>query len=191
VKGEVNKPCREPFQQPYRAALMKVPMQSYSGLSGFLPGRASFMLDVVVVSMLFVMLALGWSVYAVKFGKMYRSHKVVQITLSSTLLIVLVLFEADVHYLSNWMERADASPYFDAPTRSGPVIYALGIHLFFAITTFSLWTFMVVRALNRFPSPPHPNQHSREHARWGRVAAIDMALTTITGWIFYWLAFVA
>jgi len=166
-------------------------MQDYSGLSGFLPGRASFMLDVVVVTMFFVLLALAWSLYAVKFRKMYRSHKVMQITLSSSLLIVLVLFETDVHYLSNWMERADASPYFDASTRSGPVVYALWIHLFFAITTFILWFLMLLRALNRFPNPPRPNQHSREHARWGKVAAIDMALTTVTGWIFYWLAFVA
>jgi putative membrane protein len=166
-------------------------MQSYSGLGGFLPGRASFMLDVVVVAMFFVLLALAWSVYAVRFRKMYRSHKVMQITLSSSLLVVLVLFETDVHFLSNWMERADASPYFDATTRSGPVVYALWIHLFFAITTFGLWTLMLVRALNRFPNPPRPNQHSHEHARWGKVAAIDMALTTVTGWIFYWLAFVA
>jgi putative membrane protein len=167
------------------------PMHDYSGLSGFLPGRASFMLDVVVVAMFFVLLALAWSVYAVKVRKMYRGHKVMQITLSSSLLIVLVLFETDVHYLSNWMERADASPYFDALTRSGLVVYALWIHLFFAITTFILWFLTIVRAFRRFPSPPRPNQHSREHARWGKIAAIDMILTTVTGWIFYWLAFVA
>jgi uncharacterized membrane protein YozB (DUF420 family) len=166
-------------------------MRDYRGLSGFLPGRASFMLDVVVVTMFFVLLALGWSVYAVKFRKMYRSHKVVQIALSSSLLPVLLVFETDVHYLSNWMERADPSPYFDASTRSGPVVYALWIHLFFAITTFLLWSLLLLRALNRFPNPPRPNEHSREHARWGKIAAIDMLLTTLTGWIFYWLAFVA
>jgi uncharacterized membrane protein YozB (DUF420 family) len=166
-------------------------MQDYSGLSGFLPGRASFMLDVVVVTMFFVLLVLAWSLYAVKFRKMYRIHKVMQITLASSLLIVLVLFETDVHYLSNWTERADASPYFDASTGTGLVVYALWIHLFFAITTFTLWFMMLVRALNRFPNPPRPNPHSREHARWGKVAAIDMTLTTVTGWIFYWLAFVA
>jgi putative membrane protein len=166
-------------------------MRDYQGLSGFLPGRASFMLDVVVVTMFFVLLALAWSVYAVKYRKMYRSHKTVQITLASSLFVVLLLFETDVHYLSSWMERADASPYFDASTRSGPVVYALWIHLFFAITTFILWFLMLVRAVNRFPSPPRPNEHSREHARWGKVAAIDMVLTTVTGWIFYWMAFVA
>ncbi len=69
---------------------------------------------------------------------------------------MLVLFETDVHYLSNWMERADASPYFDASTRTGLVVYALWIHLFFAITTFILWSLILLRALNRFPSPPSP-----------------------------------
>ena len=34
------------------------------------------------------------------------------------------------------MVRADASPYFDAESRSGLVVYALAVHLVFAITTF-------------------------------------------------------
>jgi hypothetical protein len=37
-------------------------MDPYNGVSGFLPGRASLMLDVVVVAMFFVLLALGFSV---------------------------------------------------------------------------------------------------------------------------------
>jgi putative membrane protein len=166
-------------------------MQGYRGWSGFLPGRASFMLDVVVVAMFFVLLALSWSVYAVKYRQMYRSHKAMQIILSTSLFVVLVLFETDVHYISNWMERAGASPYFDASTRSGLVVYSLWVHLFFAITTFILWFLILLRAVYRFPSPPSPNQHSREHALWGKIAAIDMVMTTVTGWIFYWLAFIA
>jgi hypothetical protein len=47
------------------------------------------------------------------------------------------------------------------------------------------------RALANFACPPRPSAHSRFHARWGMIAAIDMALTTVSGWIFYWLAFVA
>ncbi len=40
--------------------------EHYSGMSGFLPGRASLMLDVVVVAMFFVLLALAFSIYSVK-----------------------------------------------------------------------------------------------------------------------------
>ena len=87
--------------------------------------------------------------------------------------------------------RADASPYFDAATRSGLVVYALAVHLVFATTTFVLWLAVILRALWNFPRPPSPNDHSRFHKRWGTVAAIDMVMTTLTGWVFYWLAFVA
>jgi uncharacterized membrane protein YozB (DUF420 family) len=163
----------------------------YGGMSGFLPGRASLMLDVVVVAMFFVLLALAYSVRAVKRRKLYRRHKFIQLTLGLTLLVVLVLFEVDVHFINKWMDRADASPYFDAATRSGPVVYSLAVHLFFATTTFALWSTIILRALAHFPSPPHPNDHSRFHTRWGTVAALDMVMTTLTGWLFYWLAFVA
>ena len=149
------------------------------------------MLDVVVVAMFFVLLALGFSVYSVKHGRKYTRHKLIQVSLASTLLAVLVLFEIDVHFIDKWMVRADASPYFDAATKSGPVIYALAIHLVFATTTFALWLMVIVRAWANFPTPPGPNEHSHFHRRWGTIAAIDMVMTTLTGWVFYWLAFVA
>ncbi len=161
------------------------------GLDGFLPGRASLMLDAIVVTMFFVLLALCTSIYLVRFRKRYRAHKWIQIILASSLMAVLVLFEIDVHFIDNWIQRADASPYFDASTGTGLVAYSLGIHLFFAITTFALWLLVILRALRNFPKSPSPNDHSRFHRRWGRVAALDMLFTTLTGWIFYWLAFVA
>ena len=164
---------------------------SYSGVSGFLPGRASLMLDVIVVAMFFVLLALGYSIYSVKYRQQYQRHKLIQISLASMLLTVLLLFEIDVHFIDKWMVRADPSPYFDAATRSGLVVYALAIHLVFATTTFALWLTVILRASRHFPRPPGPNEHSRFHRRWGTAAALDMVMTTLTGWLFYWLAFVA
>jgi putative membrane protein len=166
-------------------------MDPYNGVSGFLPGRASLMLDVVVVAMFFVLLALGFSVYSVKYRREYARHKVIQVTLAVALLAVLLFFEIDVHFIDKWMIRADASPYFDAATKSGPVVYALAIHLVFATTTFALWLMVILRAWTNFPTPPGPNDHSRFHRRWGTVAALDMVMTTLTGWVFYWLAFIA
>ena len=166
-------------------------MERFSGMSGFLPGRASLMLDVVVVAMFFVMLALFVSLYLVKYRARYGGHKAIQITLATSLFVLLLLFEIDIRFIDNWMDRADASPYFDAATRTGIVAYSLGIHLFFATTTFALWLLVVLRAFRNFPNPPRPNDHSRFHTRWGTIAALDMVLTTLTGWAFYWLAFVA
>lgn len=165
--------------------------ERYSGVSGFLPGRGSLMLDVVVVSMLFVLIAMAFSIYSVKYHRHYQLHKSIQLTLASALLVVLCLFEIDVHFIDRWAARADASPFYDAATGTGLAVKALAIHLVFATTTFALWLTVILRALWNFPRSPEPGTHSSFHRRWGTVAAIDMGLTTFTGWIFYWLAFVA
>jgi putative membrane protein len=161
------------------------------GWSGFLPGRASLMLDLIVVTMVAVLIALGASLWLVRYRRKYSHHRAIQITLASALVVILVLFEIDIRFIDNWMDRANASPYFDAMTRTGLVTNALAIHLVFATSTFALWLMVIVRALRNCPSPPEPSAHSRFHRRWGTIAAVDMLLTTITGWAFYWLAFVA
>ena len=61
----------------------------------------------------------------------------------------------------------------------------------FAVSTVALWIAVIIQALRHFPSPPRPNEHSRWHQTVGKLAAYDMTLTAITGWLFYWLAFVA
>ena len=141
--------------------------------------------------MVFVLISLAWSVYSVKYRSRYQRHKVTQLCLAGGLLILLVCFEIHIQFFENWRERAEPSPYYSAVTRSGLVVYLLCIDLFFATTTLALWLLIIVKALNHFPNPPRPNPHSRFHARWGMVAAIDMALTAVTGWAFYFLAFVA
>jgi uncharacterized membrane protein YozB (DUF420 family) len=67
----------------------------------------------------------------------------------------------------------------------------LGVHLFFSITSALLWVLVIARALANFPNPPRPAPHSAWHRRFAWIAAIDMACTAMTGWVFYWLAFVA
>jgi uncharacterized membrane protein YozB (DUF420 family) len=149
------------------------------------------MIDVIVVVMVFVLLALFWSLFSVKYRRRYRQHKTIQLSLAGALLIVLVFFEVDIQFFENWRERAAFSPYFDAASGGGGVIYALWVHLCFAITTLALWLTIIVKALSHFPNPPHPNHHSAFHARWGMIAAIDMIMTAVSGWAFYFLAFVA
>ena len=150
------------------------------------------MLDVVVVAMFFVLLALCFSVYSVKYRRMYHRHKVIQITLASTLLVVLLLFEIDVHFIDNWMVRADASPYFDAATKSGLVVYALAIHLVFATTTFALWLMVILRALTEFSQTRRvPTSTAASTGAGARSPRSTWCMTTLTGWLFYWLAFVA
>ena len=69
--------------------------------------------------------------------------------------------------------------------------YCLIVHLSCAIPTAVLWVVVIWQALRHFPSPPGPSNYSRRHALGGWLAALGMVLTAVTGWLFYWLAFVA
>jgi hypothetical protein len=150
-----------------------------------LPTRASFMLDVVFIAMFAVVPLLAWSIYLVRNRRNYQLHKQVQLTLGLLLLVAVTLFELDMRFFTTWESGALVSPYY------AWVKPALGIHLFFAIPTAVLWLMVVIRALRRFPSPPTPGPHSRSHTFWGWLAAFETLMTAVTGWTFYWLAFVA
>lgn len=158
----------------------------YPGWDGFLGTRASFMLDAVCVGMVLVMLILSWSIRQVRVHCNFQLHKRMQLSLAALLAVVLTAFEIDIR-LNGWQERA-AGEVGGSPATA--VFVALWIHLFFALTTVILWITVIVLALRRFPNPPLPNEHSNFHRRFGWLAAIDMLLTTITGWVFYVMAFV-
>lgn len=162
----------------------------YAGFNGFLGTRASFMLDVVFLAMFAVMPVLIWSVWLVRYRRNYVWHKRIQLALAAVLAVTVLIFEIDIR-VHGWRDRAVESPYYGTPTEQGLVFTVLYVHLFFAVTTALLWTVVVVRALRRIPSPPLPSAHSGSHVFWGRLAAIDMGITTVTGWTFYYLAFAA
>ncbi|MFI5457929.1 MAG: DUF420 domain-containing protein, partial [Isosphaerales bacterium] len=91
-------------------------MNSRYQITGFLPWRGPFMIDLIVVAMVFILIALAFSLFSVKYRKRYYRHKVIQLCLAGGLLIVLVFFEVDIQFFENWRERAGPSPYFDAAT---------------------------------------------------------------------------
>jgi len=161
-------------------------------IDGFLPlGRGSLMLDVVFVAMFVVVPLLGVSLWLVKYRRNYQLHKSLQLAMASVLLVAVVLFEVDIR-LNGWEDRAEPSPYFDLANKWTCLAgRALIVHLTFAVPTLVVWVAVVVQALRRFSRPPAPGPHSQWHARWGTLAAFGMLMTAVTGWIFYWLAFVA
>ncbi len=158
----------------------------FPGIDGFLGTRASAMLDALFLAMFAIVLVLGWSVYEVKYRHRYELHKRVQISLAAILLVAVTFFEIDIR-VHGWQDRA-AGQSGGEPTAL--VWNSLYIHLFFAISTVILWPITIILALRRFPKPPAPGEHSPTHIRLAWLAAIDMVLTSITGWIFYWFAFV-
>jgi hypothetical protein len=152
---------------------------------GFLGTRASFMLDFVFLALFAVIPILGWSIYEVKFNRRYQLHKTVQLVLGVVLLVTIALFEIDIRFLDDWTRRS-------APETGEPaaiVWTSLWIHLVFAISTPFLWIFVTVQALRKIPNPPGPCKYSRQHLFWGKLAALDMLMTALTGWGFYLLAF--
>ena len=166
-------------------------LSAFPGVDGFLPGsRGSLMVDVVFLAMFAVLPILGWSIWEVKFNHRYTLHKRVQVTLGIVLALAVTAFEIEMRVVG-WRERAEPSPYYNADDPMSPVFLALWVHLFFAIPTAVLWVAVIVQALRKFPNPPGPCAYSDRHIRWARLAAIELTLTALTGWIFYWIAFVA
>jgi len=164
--------------------------QNTSSHNGLLPTRASWMLDFVFVAMIAIVPVLMLSIYLVKFRGKYLLHKRMQIYMAAILLTAVVAFEADMRFGSGWKPFAVDSPYW-TETGWNPIWVVLSIHLCFAIPTPFIWAFVIFRAIRKFPCPPTPCEHSRQHAIGGWIAAIGMTLTAVTGWGFYWLAFVA
>jgi putative membrane protein len=142
-------------------------------------------MDVLLVGLLALLPVLAWSVHAARCGR-FLTHKRLQLFIVGALAVAIVIFEVDVRLISDWKLRARPSPFWPAG-----VLWALGIHLVFAISTFVLLAWVLWEALTRFPNPPLPGGHGPRHRRMARLAALDLLLTAVTGAIFYWLAFVA
>ncbi|MHB0955133.1 MAG: DUF420 domain-containing protein [Pirellulaceae bacterium] len=162
----------------------------WSWSEGFLGTRGSFMLDAVALAMVVLLPVLAVSLALARTGRHYALHKRIQIILTGVLAITVTLFEVDLRWFTDWRARASLSPYYD-PQTWNLVSITLTIHLLFALPTALLWAAVVIQALRRFPVPPLPGPHSRTHRRSGWLAAGLLAMTVLTGWVFYWLAFVA
>lgn len=155
--------------------------------AGFLGTRASLMLDVVFLAMFIVLPLMAISIALAKFARQYSWHKRMQLGMAVVLLVAVAAFEVDMQLINNW--RWLSAPESGQPSTG--VLAALRIHLLFAITTPLLWIYVMYAALRKFPDPPMPGPHSHSHKRWGYAAAADMVATAITGWVFYYLAFVS
>jgi len=154
-------------------------------MPGFLPfGRGSFMMDLVVVAMALVIPALVVGIAAARRGR-YRLHHLINGTTGVVLVLAVMAFEVDVR-VNGWREAAAESPYY------GSLVFpALAIHLVFAVSSLVLLLWTLIGAWRAFPRPPQPGPYSRRHRLLGKLTFVDLVCTTITGWTFYYLAFVA
>jgi uncharacterized membrane protein YozB (DUF420 family) len=158
--------------------------------NGFLGSRGSLMLDLVFLALFFVVPVMFWSIAQVRQRRRFEFHARLQTGLGMVLALTVLVFELDVR-LHGWRHRAEPSRFWREGPWNDPIDWSLLVHLIFAIPTPLIWTFVIVRAWQRFPRPARPGSYSRRHRWWGRLAAVTMTMTAVTGWIFYVLAFVA
>lgn len=156
---------------------------------GFLGYKASFMLDVVVCALALVVPVLLYSIYVVKQGQ-FQLHRTLQLALGIVLLLTVGAFEVDLQLVHGGWEnivnkREVSAEHLQLVQR------VLWVHLCFAITTPILWIVTIVLALRRFPNPPVPGPHSGLHKKLAWLSTLDITLTSVTGLIFYYFAFVA
>ena len=156
---------------------------------GFLGYPSTFMLDVVVCALVLVVPALIYSIYLAKFKRAYLQHRNLQTMLGAILFITVLLFELDMRLHGGWAQIVGRSQRL-GPEQLQTVQQILYVHLVFAISTVALWILTLFWAWRRFPNPPAPSPHSRLHKVLGWISAIDITLTSITGLIWYYVAFV-
>lgn len=154
--------------------------------TGFLPySRASFSFDIIFVALLLVLPALIFSIGRVRKKRQYQLHKILQTATGVALLVVIVLFEWDIRS-HGWRQLAEPSPFYPMG-----VNVALWVHVFFSLPTTVLWIVTLTGAWRHFPKPAMPGSYSAAHKKWGRWTFYMMMGTSITGWIFYAVAFIA
>lgn len=161
--------------------------------NGFLGYDSSLMLDVVVCALVLVVPALLFSIYTVKFRRRFLLHRNLQVALGAALLLAVTAFEVDMQLVhggwENVVNKPDKKPRLTGEDLE-TVRTVLWIHLVFAISTPVLWGTTLLLAWKRFPSPPQPGAHSRLHKTLGWLSTIDVTLTSITGLVFYYCAFI-
>jgi membrane protein implicated in regulation of membrane protease activity len=153
---------------------------------GFLGTDSDALIDLIIVALPVVLLVMFYAIREAKKQRWSR-HKAIQITLAVILAIVVTALEIDLRTMSDGvMKMAERSRF----AGTGLLRWTLNVHLVFSTSTALLWIWLIVSSLRKFESPPKPGDFSRKHRFWGRIAAIDMALTAGTGLLFYVLCFV-
>lgn len=160
--------------------------------TGFLGYPTTFMLDFVVCALVLVVPLLLLSLWLVKFRRQYLAHKRLQIVLGVVLLAAVTAFEVDVQLVHGGWEKIVAKQNLNEAALSAKIASVrpwLLVHLVFAVTTPFFWVATIVLALKRFGSNPMPGAHSKLHSLLGWASTIDITLTSVTGLLFYYVAF--
>ena len=156
---------------------------------GFLGYPSTLMLDVVVCALILVVPALLFRIYLVKFRRQYLWHRRLQTGLGVALLITVCLFEVDMRLHGGWQAILKQRSVLLTEEQLQWVSRVLMVHLVFAISTVLLWAVTLTHGWKRIPHPPQPSPHSGLHKLLGWSSTISLTLTSVTGLVFYYYAF--
>ncbi len=149
-------------------------------MEGFLGTRGNFIVDLVITISGFLPFLLLFTFYlAAKRREVL--HKYLQITLFGVVSILVVALETSIQF-GGLSEISQKSPY----NGTTELLILFMIHLFFAISSFLLWLWLIIKSLKEYP-----DRFSFNHKKLGKILFWNILCMVITGWILYWMTFAA
>jgi len=152
----------------------------------FLGARCDALMDIVVLSFIFIIPTILYSYKLVKEKNNYKLHKNIQLYLGITLLIVVVIFEIDMKQQGGIFEMVKGSAYEGTSFLNGSIYF----HTILSILTSLIWVILIPLSMFKFSKDPKPNDFSGKHRFWGRIGLVAMILTGLTGVQLYIFGFV-
>ena len=149
-------------------------------MEGFLGTRGNLIIDLVMSISGFLPFLLLFAFYLAAIGKQLL-HKYLQITLFSIVLILVIALETNIQF-GDLSQISKLSPY--EGTIELKVLFVT--HLFFAVSSFFGWLWLIVKSSKRYPKSFQFN-----HKKWGKILFWDIIFMVITGWLLYWMTFAA
>ena len=133
-----------------------------------------------------------FSLYTVKVRKNFTLHRNLQLLLGIVLLVAVAAFRSRSAVAGGLagrsQQRGAEADSREARFRCKTALCPSGVRDHHAVL---VDRDDYVFALRRFPNPPQPGPHSRLHKTLGWLSTIDITLTSVTGLVFYYFAFVS
>lgn len=156
----------------------------YHGIDGFLGSRASTAYDIAFLLELIIIPLLVTSLELLLVRRQYGAHKKLQLVITALFAIAVGVFAFEF-FAYDWRERVTD----DIATIPGITYMTLNIHLAFLSISAVMWFVLLVQAFRKIPSPPESCEFGSTYIFWLVLLALQLFISTLTGWEFYLLAF--
>jgi len=152
--------------------------------TGFFGTKAPLFMDIVTLIVVLLPFLLYGSILLAK-KKKYRLHKLTQIALFITTILVVAFFEFGVRLdggIKKYLTYTDISDSF--------VIGFLTFHITIATIAIILWGRLFYLSLKALKAGELPGKFSIYHKKLANITAIAIVLTAVTGFGVYYILFI-